>query len=239
MNKKIGFSNIGGVYIEENIQTKTHIHQAITVIISFKDNFDCFIEQKQISSSGIVIQPNTIRQFNSPENNSIAFIHIEPFSEQGLKLIDRDIPFTELSKSQTENIIMFIKKWALHKGNQEKLTEELINSTIKEIKPTTNNLTIDKRIKKVIDIIQKTENTSLKSISKTVNLSTFRLSHLFKQETGITLKKFVLHTKLVKSIKAIYQNQNLTQSAYSGNFADQAHFTRTYKNSFGVLPSKL
>jgi transcriptional regulator GlxA family with amidase domain len=35
----------------------------------------------------------------------------------------------------------------------------------------------------------------------------------------------------------MYENNNLTEAAFIGGFADQPHFSRTYKSVFGNKPS--
>lgn len=234
---KIGFSDIGGIYIGKDIQTEQHLHHAITIVISFSENFNFWFEQQKISCPGVIIQPHTLRKFNSQKKNYVAFIHIDPFSIQGLKLTNKIETFRQLTPLQLKNTTKVLKKWFFDKKNNEELTMEVINNIICEIK-TINNNKIDARVKNSIDLIRQTETVTLKKVADYVNLSTFRFSHLFRQETGMSFREFVLYNKLIKSLKAIYQQQNLTYSSYSGGFADQSHFTRTFYKAFGILPSK-
>jgi len=234
---KIGFSDIGGIYIGKDIQTSEHLHHAITVAVSFSDEIDYWCERQKVSCKGVIMQANTIRKLVNPDNSYIAFIHIEPFSEQGLKLTDRKEPFKQLSLIQVKNITKRLEKWLSDEQNDESLTKKIIDKIISEI-GYTSGIAIDKRIRKAIDKIRKTEDITLKQISEHSHLSMYRFSHLFKQQTGISFREFVLYTKLVKSLKAVYQKQSLTHSSYLGGFSDQAHFTRTYYKAFGILPSQ-
>ena len=81
------------------------------------------------------------------------------------------------------------------------------------------------------------EKIYIDQIAELVHLSSNRLSHLFKKETGLTVRQFVLHRKLVKSIQAMYEQHNFTESSFIGGFSDQPHFTKTFKNAFGINPS--
>ena len=234
---KIGFSDIGGIYIGKEIQTDEHLHHAITVAVALSGKFDYWHKKEQVSCSGIIMQANTIRKIINQDKTQIAFIHIEPFSKQGLKLTNRNEPFEVLTPVQIKNIINILGKWSLEDVNDEQMTANIIEVITSEI-GYTSEIEIDKRIVKSIDIIRRSEEITLKQISEQIHLSTYRFSHLFKQQTGLSFREFVLYTKLVKSLKAVYQNQNFTHSSYLGGFADQAHFTRTYYRAFGILPSQ-
>ncbi len=235
---KIGFSDIGGIYIGTDIQTGRHLHQAVTIAVSLSDPFLLQCEQTEFSCTGVLIQPNTFRKFTLPGRGYVAFIHIEPFSSQGLSLTDKESPCKILNPLQIKSITRLVQNWFHGYENNETHTEEIINKIIRETGTHSPTYTIDPRIAHSIVSIRHTSNPTLKEISQAIHLSSSRFSHLFKQQTGISFREFVLYTKLVKSLKAIYLHQSLTDSSYSGGFADQAHFTRTYFKAFGILPSK-
>lgn len=235
---KTGFSDIGGIYIGDNIATDTHIHHAVTIAVSFSEQFVFECENTAISCSGLVIQPHILRKFINPLHARVAFVHIDPFSDQGLILREHTRHFKELTDVQIHNIIRLLKSWSATDTNNEDATSYLIQQIVSKTGIRKRHRTLDERITKAIARIRISENTSLKNMAAFCDLSTYRFSHLFRQETGLSFREFVLYTKLVRSLKAICQNQSLTQSSYAGGFSDQAHFTRTYLKAFGILPSQ-
>ncbi|HAS39155.1 MAG TPA: hypothetical protein DCS93_01690 [Microscillaceae bacterium] len=77
------------------------------------------------------------------------------------------------------------------------------------------------------------------SLQAVTFLSESRLSHLFKEYVGVSLKKYLVWTKLKKTIAYLLQAEaNLTQSSLQAGFYDQAHFTRAFKKHLGITPSK-
>lgn len=235
---KTGFSDIGGIYIGDNITTDTHVHHAVTIAVSFSEQFVFEYENTTVSCYGIVIQPHTIRKFINPHHARVAFVHIEPFSDPGLILREKTGSFRELTDVQIQNIVRLLKSWFVTDTNNEDATSYLIQQIVSQTGIRNRHRALDERITKTIALIRISENTSLKNMAAFCHLSTYRFSHLFRQETGLSFREFVLYTKLVRSLKAICQNQSLTQSSYAGGFADQAHFTRTYLKAFGILPSQ-
>ena len=105
--------------------------------------------------------------------------------------------------------------------------------------PNQERIKIDERIQKSFELIMQNESEKLpiSQISTAVCLSTSHFARLFKKETGMTFRKFVLHSKLIKSIYSMYENNSLTEASFIGGFADQPHFSRTFKNAFGIKPS--
>lgn len=236
---KIGFSKIGGIYVGRLENSKLHKHRAITIALSFNNEFEFEGENQKITTSGLISQPNTNRKYTYNPNTIIAFVHIEPFFSQGSALLDKTKEFEELTPEQTEEIAKILMQWCNTNDTSEKLTETVIENIIKQVAKDTPKRFIDERIKKSIDLIWDSEQIDLSELASTNNISIYRFSHLFKQETGISFKVYVLHKKLIKSLQAIVTDkENLTTSAYMGGFSDQSHFNRTYLNAFGVQPGK-
>lgn len=79
---------------------------------------------------------------------------------------------------------------------------------------------------------------SLDEVSKNVYLSPSRFLHLFKKETGLNFRRYQLWSRLVKSIPYLVDN-SVTNTAHSFGFTDSSHYTRTFKETFGVNPKFL
>ncbi len=242
VNYKIGFSEIGGIYIGKNIQSDFSKHYAITVLISFGEPFVLSrANLPQESYHVAIIQKNISFNIQSSKNEYVAFIHIVPYSDSGIKLSNRNGSIEKFGLESFEGVISEIKKWFY---TSEKATEKvafLLNlvSSVPKIKEE-NTLRMDQRIRKSFDLIMQNETEKLLSsqIASQVHLSNSHFARLFRKETGMTFRRFFLHSKLIKSIYAMYENNSLTEAAFKGGFSDQPHFTRTFKSNFGIKPSK-
>jgi AraC-like DNA-binding protein len=76
-----------------------------------------------------------------------------------------------------------------------------------------------------------------KELADMLSLSESRLSHLFKQETGIPFRKYVLWTRLKTAVEAVQDGNSITQASYISGFADSSHFYKVYTEMFGLKPS--
>ncbi|MEE3755458.1 AraC family transcriptional regulator [Mycobacterium intracellulare] len=72
-----------------------------------------------------------------------------------------------------------------------------------------------------------------------VGISASRLTHLFTEQVGIPLRRYVLWTRLRIAIIRVQAGDDLTGAAHGAGFADSAHLTRTTREMFGLPPSVL
>lgn len=71
------------------------------------------------------------------------------------------------------------------------------------------------------------------------NLSESRMQHLFKQQIGIPVRRYLLWARLRQVLELALTENSLTDAAHEAGFADSAHFSRTFKGMFGIAPSLL
>jgi len=79
----------------------------------------------------------------------------------------------------------------------------------------------------------------IKTLLSITNLSESRLSHLFKSSIGISLKKYLIWSKLKSTIKNhLNKKEDLFSSLIKSGFYDHPHFSKSFKCMLGVKPSK-
>ncbi len=76
-------------------------------------------------------------------------------------------------------------------------------------------------------------------LARIAGLSPSRMQHLFKQQLGIPVRKYILWTRLRYALNLALSGKSLTEVAHQSGFSDSAHFSRTFKSMFGVAPSSL
>jgi AraC-like DNA-binding protein len=76
-------------------------------------------------------------------------------------------------------------------------------------------------------------------VAEEVGLSESRLIHLFKEQVGIPIRRYLLWLRLVAAIEQALEGISLTTAAHNAGFADSAHLSRTFKQMFGITPSYL
>ena len=69
------------------------------------------------------------------------------------------------------------------------------------------------------------------------NLSYDRMSHLFADDLGISIRSFQVWVKLQRALLGIRHGQSLIELAELAGFSDAAHLSRVYKQVYGAPPS--
>ncbi|MBC3918655.1 helix-turn-helix transcriptional regulator [Undibacterium sp. CY18W] len=77
------------------------------------------------------------------------------------------------------------------------------------------------------------------SLARQVHLSESRFTHLFRQQTGMTLSRYLLWSRMLDAVAFVAEGQNMTAAAHESGFADLAHMSRTFRSMMGVAPSEL
>lgn len=70
-----------------------------------------------------------------------------------------------------------------------------------------------------------------------VGLSSSRFQHLFADEVGVPFRRFRVWQRLRRAIGEIVDGSNFTDAAHAAGFADQAHFSRAFRQAFGASAS--
>jgi AraC-like DNA-binding protein len=106
---------------------------------------------------------------------------------------------------------------------------------------SSKSLPLDPRILMALDFAksQPELKAPLKVIADAVGLSEGRLVHLFTEQIGIPIRRYLLWLRINRAIRNLFENVSLTTAAHNAGFSDSAHFTRTFRRMFGVTPSEL
>ncbi|WP_434282382.1 helix-turn-helix domain-containing protein [Clostridium botulinum] len=71
-------------------------------------------------------------------------------------------------------------------------------------------------------------------LSNHIYVSKSRLSHLFREQTGMTLHSYLAFEKLRKTYKYFCEGMNITESCILAGFDSSSHCASTCKRMFGI-----
>jgi AraC-like DNA-binding protein len=170
------------------------------------------------------------------------FIHLDPYSETGLALSQQYSCIQASKRNDFANTLNELEKWFEGTYNSSQKIQRFLKEIASQFLQKDQVIKkVDSRVQECIRFVQDCdiEQVCLEGAAQHVSLSSSRLYHLFKQETGITFRQFIQHRKLVQSLQSLYNQENFTQAAFFGGFSDLPHFNKTFKKSFGIQPSKI
>lgn len=100
---------------------------------------------------------------------------------------------------------------------------------------------MDVRVQKVMTLIQNdcSKDSSLDEIAGQLNLSSSRLRHLFKEETGTTIVQYRKKIRLVRT-KHLLETTflNVKEIMLKVGCKDDSNFVRDFKRQYGLSPKR-
>jgi len=100
--------------------------------------------------------------------------------------------------------------------------------------------TMDTRIKKVLHYmsIHYNEPLTVQSMAELVNLSDMYFGNLFKQETGMSFRKFLTSIRMNRAEDMLYSGEyKVNEIADACGFSDVFYFSKIFKENRGFAPS--
>lgn len=83
------------------------------------------------------------------------------------------------------------------------------------------------------------DGVSRASAAARLHLSASRFNHLFSEHAGVSFRRYKVWCQLRAAIGALAAHQRLTDAALEGAFTDGSHFSRQFRNTFGMTPSSV
>ncbi|MFD0862799.1 AraC family transcriptional regulator [Sungkyunkwania multivorans] len=82
------------------------------------------------------------------------------------------------------------------------------------------------------------EKITVEDISRIALMDKFNFSKKFKNTTGMSPMNYILMKRIFSAKAIINKSTNLTDLAYTFNFSDIAHFSKTFKRFVGIAPKQ-
>ena len=97
---------------------------------------------------------------------------------------------------------------------------------------------VDEALLRLPDLVDNGR-VDMSELAATIGVSTSRLTHVFSSEVGIPLRSYARWLRLVRAMERLAEGASITEAAHDARFADGAHFSRVFKEMFGLTPSEV
>jgi transcriptional regulator GlxA family with amidase domain len=102
----------------------------------------------------------------------------------------------------------------------------------------TGSLKKDRRVQKVVQVLNQDPSRSLPELARNCQISTSRLSHLFKDEIGTNMKSYRLDCRLqVAATMLASTSMPIKEIAYAAGYHHSSSFVRAFKTHLGLSPA--
>lgn len=229
------------LFAGHNVITKTHSHHALGLVMAFDSNAIVNVNNYTYEARGLLLKQDIEHSIRA--EGFMIFVCISPESTLGKRLnfVLRNENVLVVKPPVIGQIKNYISELIAHDHAEPEIMSFFTSVMIEDIALVEKNYTPDLRIENVVRHILSNLNKSLqfKELVGIACLSESRLSHLFKKEIGIPIRKYILWHRLQHGIRHFLQGHTLTQAAHLAGFSDVSHFTRTFVSNFGMSPSQI
>lgn len=219
-----------------NLTVEIHHHSAYQIVLSNDTPFKSTISGTLYERiHGFLIKPH-VNHFCVAEKGTLNVLNIEPYSNIGLELASR---FKE-----DEECIVFDSPVETNFFFQTPKDSLDINNVIDALLSKLPSNDYDERVTKIVEYIRDNyfkSDITPQTFADIVFLSPSRLSSLFKQQTGSSLSKYLLWTRLRQAIYITLSDRerSLTDIAYDTGFYDLPQLNKYMYEMFGMPPKAL
>jgi AraC-like DNA-binding protein len=219
-----------------NLTVEIHHHSAYQIVLSNDTPFTSTINGHLCERiHGFLIKPQ-VPHFCTAEKGSLNVLNIEPYSNVGLELSSRF--------AADQDYIVFHSPTETNTFFQTDKDTFDIYTIIDALLSKLPIVHYDERIAKIVEYIKVNyfqQDITPKTFADIVFLSPSRLAALFKEQTGSSLSKYLLWTRLRQAIYLTLseKDRSLTDIAYDTGFYDLPQMNKYMYEMFGMPPKAL
>ncbi len=219
--------------------TEMHAHHAFQIVVH--DGAACLVDVAGETIDGpiAIVEPDQHHSIQTRRDHAVV-VFVEPESFAGASLrrrgpaavIQGSFPVTEVIGSSTPD------NWSR--------ADEAVRRTLAMAGVTDQaaplrwwrHPAVDEALLRLPDLVEGGR-VDVSDLAATIGVSTSRLTHVFSSEVGIPLRSYARWLRLVRATERLAEGASITDAAHEARFADGAHFSRVFREMFGLTPSEV
>ncbi|MCF8504777.1 MAG: AraC family transcriptional regulator [Caulobacter sp.] len=223
-------------------RTDFHAHHAIQVTIGLGGRFRLATAYTHVAGDAVAVAADVPHDFEA--EGLAAMVFIEPESRLG-RAVMRNLfdgaPIVAVPQAPLNDVRPRIAAAFRAPDRDDATLVDLGRTLVAGLAGDARADTPDPRVRRMIAWAagQIDGPVSLSDAVAVGGLSASRLRHLFVEQTGLPFRTYLLWLRLTRALQAFAAGASLTQAAHEAGFADQAHFSRTFRRMFGIAPAAL
>lgn len=221
------------LYVGPGFDAEAHAHHAVQLVLAF----DGEVTLEQGGCARVVrasLVPSDVTHQLTARGRHIALL-----------LIDRETPSGAAldSLAQRREGLDLAAELALEppprRASQDVITAWARELLAKLLRPGGDTRPLSDPVRASLAYVQREleGRPRLDAAARAAGVSPSHLTHVFTAEVGLPFRRYVLWARSIRAIDAVRRGASLTEAAIRAGFSDSAHFSRTFRRTFGRPPS--
>ncbi len=226
---------------EETADLHAHAHHAIQVTFGLKGWFEISVGDDKLSGPVSAVASDALHGFRA--SGAVAFLFLGTESTIGRALgseLFADRACVNVTDGPLATALEALSECFACGGDHDDLRQvgRLILDSLPASEPQAMP---DPRVLAMIAYARHGLETrvSLTEAAAHAGLSSERARHLFVAHTGLPFKTYLLWLRIERATELYATGSSLTEAAHEAGFADSAHFSRTFRRTFGLPAAAL
>jgi AraC-like DNA-binding protein len=233
---------VRAIYIGPGFQLQAHRNTVAVLALALKKPMRVAMNAKDLTHGfrtcySVLIEPNQLHLIET-SSDDFAFIYLDALSHDLTKL--------RTKFAQTGD------QFSFDLGNEGEVID-LLNQMSRDqpswarVEPILCTLLgfdkrqKDSRITSIVDALMASpdDRRSAQNWAEQIGLSSSRFQHLFKENVGVSFRRFRLWVRIRMALRCTLKGASLTDAALSAGLSSSAHLSTAFKDMFGITPSQL
>jgi AraC-like DNA-binding protein len=236
--------NAGALYLGPDMKSTVHALHNYKIFIAVHGDFDLHLMGGRAfrACKAIVIAPDRPHRIISRGAMFGAF-YLVPETIEGQK-VSRFFAGKEVFVPPAPVLaaIMPRLRMYLENGCSVQEADEISNYLFNNLTPPGEaGAALDRRITRALEHLDSRVGyrVRLAEVAAEIALSHSRLEHLFREQVGISISRYMLWSRTRAALMLMATRKSLTEVALEVGFSDSAHLSRTFRKMIGISPSTL
>lgn len=222
------------LYIGEIPATGWHRHACPVLLIGLSGRFVVRLAGGRSEHCHSALVDAGIEHIFDPCGERVALIYLEPDAPEALRLRE------ELRRHGG-----VILDRALRPASRSRFDRYLgefdVAVLLRQPRTARADASLDPRVRQSLHALRQPRPgpAGRESVAAAVGLSASRFNHLFREEMGVSFREYRVWSQVRLAMMSFRPDGSLTEAALSGAFSDSSHFSRIFRQTFGMTPSSV
>lgn len=224
--------------LTDHIDAASHSHPTLQLFLSIENFLDIEVSNEILTCRCVIVNKNVPHAFDARQRLHFSLI-IEPTSKLAEQLYQKmnGANYFIYDDAEIEGVQRQAKQLIQnHSTDGYRVFVECF-FTFLEVEPQI--AVYDDRVIELLELLNdcSCDDHAISKFADKVALSKSRLSHLFKEQIGISLKSYIMLHQIEQAFILLLEGENVTEAAMKAGFDTPSHFAATTKRLMGMSAS--